>query len=86
MCELIGNLRAPKRSGLVGGRCVADMDSFTATTARYGIVPFLMLIHQVEQLARPALERHRGQLLKSEADTLFCLFDTAEDALPPPLN
>src|SRR5437870_805756 len=28
LCELIGNLRAPKRSGLLGGRCVADLDSF----------------------------------------------------------
>jgi adenylate cyclase len=59
---------------------VGDMDSFTATAARHGIVTFLVLIHQVERLLRPVLERHRGRLLKSHADTFFCLFDRVDDA------
>jgi adenylate cyclase len=60
---------------------VADLDSFTAATAEHGIVSFLILLHEVQRLARPIIAKHRGLLLKSEADTLFCLFDTAADAL-----
>jgi class 3 adenylate cyclase len=60
---------------------VADLDSFTATTAEHGILTFLVLLVQVHRLTRPILERHGGLLLKSEADTLFCLFDQVDDAI-----
>ena len=60
---------------------VADLDSFTATTAEHGILAFLVLLVQVQRLTRPVLEKHGGLLLKSEADTLFCLFDEVNDAI-----
>ncbi len=60
---------------------VADLDSFTATTAEHGILSFLILLVQVQRLTRPVLEQHGGLLLKSEADTLFCLFDEVDDAI-----
>ncbi|HEX8457812.1 MAG TPA: adenylate/guanylate cyclase domain-containing protein [Pyrinomonadaceae bacterium] len=60
---------------------VLDMSGFSRTTRHHGIVSFLLMIHQMKLLARPAIEANRGLLVKAEADNLFCLFDTASDAI-----
>lgn len=60
---------------------VLDMSGFSRTTQKDGIVPFLLMIHQMKLVARPALAAHRGTLIKEEADNLFCLFDTIADAV-----
>jgi len=58
-----------------------DMSGFSRTTHQYGIVPFLLMIHQMKLLAAPSIESGRGLVLKAEADNLFALFDTVEDAV-----
>jgi adenylate cyclase len=60
---------------------VLDMSGFSRTTQRHGIVSFLLMIHQMNLIARPSVEAHGGLLLKAEADNLFCLFDTVLDAV-----
>ncbi|HEV2802060.1 MAG TPA: adenylate/guanylate cyclase domain-containing protein [Pyrinomonadaceae bacterium] len=60
---------------------VLDMSGFSRTTRHHGIVSFLLMIHQMKLLARPAIEANRGLLVKAEADNLFCLFDTTADAI-----
>lgn len=60
---------------------VSDMSGFSSRTARYGIIHFLAMIHQMHSLALPLLEAHRGLLLKTEADNLYLLFSSPEDAL-----
>jgi len=60
---------------------VLDMSGFSRTTRHHGIVSFLLMIHQMKLLARPAIEGNRGLLVKAEADNLFCLFDTVSDAI-----
>ena len=60
---------------------VLDMSGFSRTTRHHGIVSFLLMIHQMKLLARPAIETNRGLLVKAEADNLFCLFDTVADAI-----
>jgi len=60
---------------------VLDMSGFSRTTRQQGIVSFLLMIHQMKLIARPSIEKHGGLLLKAEADNLFCLFDTALDAV-----
>lgn len=60
---------------------VLDMSGFSRTTRQHGIVSFLLMIHQMKLLARPAIESQGGLVLKAEADNLFCLFDTADDAV-----
>jgi len=60
---------------------VLDMSGFSRTTRHHGIVSFLLMIHQMKLLARPAIEANRGLLVKAEADNLFCLFDTVADAI-----
>jgi class 3 adenylate cyclase len=58
-----------------------DMSGFSRTTHQYGIVPFLLMIHQMKLLAGPSIEAGRGLVLKAEADNLFALFDTVADAV-----
>ena len=60
---------------------VLDMSGFSRTTQRHGIVLFLLMIHQMTLIARPSVETHGGLLVKSEADNLFCLFDTVLAAI-----
>ncbi len=60
---------------------VLDMSGFSRTTQKDGIVPFLLMIHQMKLVVRPALAAHRGTLIKEEADNLFCLFETVLDAV-----
>ena len=60
---------------------VLDMSGFSRTTQKDGIVPFLLMIHQMKLVVRPAVAANGGTLIKEEADNLFCLFDTVADAV-----
>jgi adenylate cyclase len=60
---------------------VLDMSGFSRTTQLRGIVPYLLMIHQVRLLSLPVIDRHGGTLVKAEADNLFCLFDSVPQAL-----
>ena len=60
---------------------VLDMSGFSRTTRQQGIVSFLLMIHQMQMVATPSIEKHRGLLVKAEADNLFCLFDDGIDAV-----
>jgi class 3 adenylate cyclase len=60
---------------------VLDMCGFSRTTRHHGIVSFLLMMHQMQSIARPCIEAERGLVVKAEADNLFCLFDTVTDAV-----
>ena len=60
---------------------VLDMSGFCRTVRRYNIVLVLSMIYQMQNLLKPCIETSGGQLIKAEADNLFCLFDTVQDAL-----
>lgn len=60
---------------------VLDMSGFSRTTKAHGVVPFLLMIHQMKLVVRPALAMHGGVLVKAEADNLFCLFDSVDQAV-----
>ncbi|MDP8912662.1 MAG: adenylate/guanylate cyclase domain-containing protein [Pseudomonadota bacterium] len=60
---------------------VLDMSGFSRTTQRCGIVAFLLMIHQMKLLTRPAVESNGGLIVKSEADNLYCLFETVDGAV-----
>jgi class 3 adenylate cyclase len=60
---------------------VLDMSGFSRTTLQHGVVSFLLMIHQMKLLAAPCIRAARGLVLKAEADNLFALFDTADDAV-----
>jgi class 3 adenylate cyclase len=60
---------------------ILDMSGFCRTTHLYGIVSFLLMIHQMQLICRPCVEQNKGVLVKADADNLFCLFDTVSDAI-----
>ena len=60
---------------------VLDMSGFSRTTQAHGVVSFLLMIHQMRLLAAPVVEKKGGQLVKAEADNLYCLFETVEAAV-----
>jgi len=67
------------------GQCRAvlalDMSGFSRTTQQYGIISFLLMIHQMQLICRPCVEQCGGTVIKTDADNLFCLFDTVADAV-----
>jgi class 3 adenylate cyclase len=60
---------------------VLDMSGFSRTTQRHGIISFLLMIHQMQLIARPCVEEKGGLVIKADADNLFCLFDTVAEAV-----
>src|ERR1043165_5196466 len=58
-----------------------DMCGFSRTTRAYGVVAFLIMIHEMRRLCAPAVSSRGGVHVKAEADNLFCLFDSVDDAL-----
>jgi len=70
-----------RRFGQDHATLILDMSGFTRTTRTHGIVSFLLMIHQMHRIACPSIAKHGGKLIKTEADNLFCLFDTVDAAL-----
>lgn len=58
-----------------------DMAGFSRRAARSGIVPFLVLIHQMQRLVTPIFEKHAGFVLKNIADSQLVLFRDPRAAL-----
>ena len=58
-----------------------DMSGFSRTTQQHGIISFLLMIHQMQLICRPCIEQHGGVVIKTDADNLFCLFDTVAEAV-----
>jgi len=63
-----------------------DMTGFSRTTMKLGIIHFLGLIAQMEELAVPAIVHNGGILIKQEADNLFATFPTAAQAVEAALE
>ncbi len=60
---------------------VMDMCGFSKFTSHYGIVACLGKIRQMMALVGPEVARHRGRVVKHDADNLFAVFDHPADAL-----
>jgi class 3 adenylate cyclase len=57
-----------------------DTADFTLRVARHGILHFLMVFARAVRTLRPLVARHRGRLVKLEADSLLLAFPDAETA------
>jgi class 3 adenylate cyclase len=51
-----------------------DTDDFTVRVARHGVLQFLMSFARGVRTLRPIVARHRGRLVKVEADSLLLVF------------
>ncbi|AFY39351.1 putative adenylate/guanylate cyclase [[Leptolyngbya] sp. PCC 7376] len=65
---------------------VLDMSGFSRISAKYGIIHFLAMIHQMEQASCPAVIENGGQVIKQEADNLFAIFPHPTRALEAALD
>jgi class 3 adenylate cyclase len=60
---------------------VLDMCGFSRLSMRYGITHFLAMIYRLQAIVRPIIGRHRGRVVKTEADNVFAVFERVEWAL-----
>src|SRR3954465_14206949 len=51
-----------------------DLSGFSRQVAKFGIIHFLQVIYEQQQLLLPIVERHDGILVKTEADSFLILF------------
>jgi class 3 adenylate cyclase len=65
------------RTGRQRAVLISDMSGFTRITRARGILHFLALFQQAQGIGVKMFERHGGRFLKTAADNLFALFDTA---------
>ncbi len=60
---------------------VLDMCGFSRLTVRHGIVHFLAMIRRLHLLVAPIVRKHRGRIVKTEADNVFAVFPDVPHAL-----
>lgn len=60
---------------------VVDMSGFSITTQCHGIACFLLMIHQLRAVARPAVDKVGGLIVKADADNLYCMFEDVPQAI-----
>jgi class 3 adenylate cyclase len=65
---------------------VLDMAGFTRITVARGILHYLMMIHRMRELCTPLVRRHRGVVVKTDADNLFAHFPTVRCAVDASLD
>ena len=63
-----------------------DMCDFTLTTMSHGIIHFLAMIRQMEEVSTPAVIGNGGRVIKQEADDLFAIFAEPVQALEAALD
>jgi class 3 adenylate cyclase len=68
------------------GILALDMCGFTQLTLAHGIIHFLAMIRQMEEVARPAIQGNGGRVIKQEADDIFAVFAEPAQALEAALD
>ncbi|MES2570875.1 MAG: adenylate/guanylate cyclase domain-containing protein [Verrucomicrobiota bacterium] len=60
---------------------ILDISGFTRITAEKGIVTFLAMIRRMWRICLPCIREQGGELVKIEADNLYCLFQKVDEAV-----
>lgn len=60
---------------------ILDMSGFSKVVQRYGILHYLAMIHRMRRVVQPVIERHKGAVVKFEADNCFAVFSNPLDAV-----
>ena len=63
-----------------------DMCGFTELSIEYGIIHYLAMIRQMEDVATPAVVGNGGTVIKQDADNLFAIFNEPAQALEAALD
>jgi adenylate cyclase len=59
---------------------VLDMCGFSRLTLAHGIIHYLALIQRMQGVVLPIVAARHGQLVKTEADNVFAVFERVSDA------
>ncbi len=65
---------------------VLDMSGFSRTVQRYGLIHYLAMIHKMQRVTRPIVERNKGVVVKYEADNCFAVFPNPDLAVSAALE
>lgn len=65
---------------------VLDMSGFSRTVQRYGIIHYLGMIQRMRRIVGPNVEKHRGVVVKFEADNCFAVFPSPDKAIDAALG
>lgn len=60
---------------------VLDMSGFSRVTQRYGIIHYLSMIRRMRRIVEPVITKHKGTVIKFEADNCFAIFNEPVDAV-----
>lgn len=60
---------------------VMDMSGFSQMTQKYGVIHYLSMVKRMQVITQPIIERHRGHVVKFEADNCFARFKEVIDAI-----
>jgi len=60
---------------------VLDMSGFSRLVQRYGIIHYLAMIRRMRRVVAPPIARHKGAVIKFEADNCFAVFPKSENAV-----
>ncbi len=63
-----------------------DLSGFSRNVAKFGIIHFLVTIHEAERLLTPVIEDHGGIILKVEGDSFLIIFRKSINALECAVN
>jgi adenylate cyclase len=69
------------RFGCIKAVMFTDLVGFSRRVEEFGILHFLQLIQESEELFLPLISQHGGHCLKREGDSLLAVFDTPEAAM-----
>lgn len=65
---------------------VLDMSGFSRTVQRHGLIHYLAMIHRMQRITKPVIERNRGLVVKYEADNCFAVFPNPDRAIDAALD
>ena len=60
---------------------VMDMAGFSHMAQKYGVIHYLSMVKRMQVITQPIIERHRGHVVKYEADNCFARFKEVIDAV-----
>lgn len=60
---------------------VLDMSGFSRLVARYGTTHYLAMIRRMQKAAAPLVKARAGTVIKQEADNLFAVFPSVDEAV-----
>lgn len=60
---------------------ILDMSGFSRTVITHGIIHYLAMIRRMVNVALPAITDNHGAVVKQEADNIFAVFGSPDDAV-----